>query len=84
MRVVTNSNFALRLPASLKSEAEATARADGSTLNQFIVTAVAEKLSALRTADYFRERAERADFEAFDRILARNHLAPTVPGDERP
>lgn len=80
----TSNNFALRLPASLKSEAEAVARADGSTLNQFIVTAVAEKLSALRTADYFRKRAGQADFETFDRVFAREHAAPTEPGDERP
>jgi hypothetical protein len=29
-------------------------------LNQFINVAVAEKISALRTEDYFRERGERA------------------------
>jgi uncharacterized protein (DUF1778 family) len=51
------SNYALRLPASLKKAVEAIAREDGTTLNQFIVSAVAEKLSALKTADYFAERA---------------------------
>ena len=50
-------NYALRLPASLKKAVEAVAREDGTTLNQFIVSAVAEKLSALETADYFAERA---------------------------
>ena len=67
----TASNYALRLPASLKKAAEETARSDGATLNQFIVTAVAEKLAALRTADYFSGRADRADLAAFDRIMAR-------------
>ena len=42
----TQSNYALRLPISLKSGAEQMAREDGSTLNQFIVSAVAEKLAA--------------------------------------
>ena len=48
------SNYALRLPASLKRELEKVAREDGTSLNQLIVTAVAEKLSALRTADFLR------------------------------
>ena len=38
------SNYALRLPASLKRELEKVARDDGTSLNQLIVTAVAEKL----------------------------------------
>ena len=46
----TPSNYALRLPASLKQGAEQVAREDGTTLNQFIVSAVAEKLSAMKTA----------------------------------
>jgi hypothetical protein len=55
------SNYALRLPASLKAELERVARVDGTSLNQFIVTAVAEKLATLRTADFFAERVARAD-----------------------
>lgn len=62
------SNYALRLPASLKKAAEQVARQDGATLNQFIVTAVAEKLSAQNTADYFRRRAARGDLSALDEI----------------
>jgi hypothetical protein len=58
---VTQANYALRLQAGLKAEAERVAKAEGTTLNQFINVAVAEKLSALRTAEYFRERAARAD-----------------------
>jgi hypothetical protein len=34
---------------------------EGVALNQFINVAVAEKLSALRTEDYFRERGQRGD-----------------------
>ncbi len=58
---MSQSNYALRLQSSLKAEAERLARAEGTTLNQFINVAVAEKISALRTADFFRERAQRAD-----------------------
>ena len=65
------SNYALRLPASLKREVEKVARDDGTSLNQFIVTAVAEKLSALRTADFFEERRARADVDAALEIMRR-------------
>ena len=48
------------LPASLKQGAEQVAREDGTTLNPFIVSAVAEKLPAMRTAQFFEDRAELA------------------------
>lgn len=80
----TNSNYALRLPASLKSAAESVAREDGTTLNQFIVTAIAEKLSALKTAEYFERRAERGDLAAFDRFMNRDGGEPPREGDEIP
>lgn len=60
----TQSNYALRLPLSLKAGAEQVAREDGTTLNQFIVSAVAEKLSAMKTADYFTQRAKKGDMAA--------------------
>ena len=80
----TSSTYALRLPASLKRAVEEVARQDGTTLNQFIVSAVAEKLTALKTADYFAKRASRADFRAFDRLMRpRRGEAPQL-GDEMP
>jgi hypothetical protein len=81
---VTKANYALRLQASLKSEAERVARAEGTTLNQFINVAVAEKLSALRTADYFRERAARADIGKALELLGRAGDEPPREGDEIP
>lgn len=71
------SNYALRLPASLKAELERVARGDGTSLNQFIVTAVAEKLATLRTADFFAERAARADVAKALEIMNK-------PGGEAP
>lgn len=76
------SNYALRLLASLKVEAEKVAAAEGTTLNQFINVAVAEKLAALRTERYFQERAERAELGAFDRFLETAGDEPPRPGDE--
>ena len=80
----TTSHYALRLPASLKRAAEELAREDGTTLNQFIVSAVAEKLAALKTADYVAERARQADFVAFDRLMKRRGGEPPRTGDELP
>ena len=44
---MTQANYALRLQASIKAEAERLAKAEGTTLNQFINVAV-EKIAALR------------------------------------
>ena len=78
----STSNHALRLLASVKAEAERVAKEEGTTLNQFINVAVAEKLAALRTERYFRERAGRADLTAFDRFLAEAADEPPRDGDE--
>lgn len=78
------STYPLRLPASIKAEAEKLAAAEGTSLNQFVASAVAEKVAALRTASYFVERRERADWAAFDRLMARGGGEPPRPGDEMP
>ena len=77
------SNVALRLQTSLLEEAKRVAEAEGVALNQLINVAVAEKLSALRTEDYFRERSARADIAKATSILKRagRGNAPVV-GDE--
>lgn len=77
------SNIALRLQTSLLEEAKRVAASEGVALNQLINVAVAEKLSALRTEDYFRERAERANLATAKRILKRaGRGKPPVSGDE--
>jgi hypothetical protein len=78
------STYALRLPASIKAEAERLAASEGTSLNQFVATAVAEKVAALRTASYFAERRGRADWEAFDRLMSRKGGEPPRAGDEVP
>jgi hypothetical protein len=76
--------YALRLPISIKAEAEKLAAEDGTSLNQFVATAVAEKVSALRTAKYFAERKGRTNWDAFERIMSRESREPAQPGDEVP
>jgi hypothetical protein len=77
------SNVALRLQTSLLEEARRVAESEGVALNQLINVAVAEKVSALRTEDYFRERANRADLSRVKRILKRaGRGRPPATGDE--
>ena len=77
------SNVALRLQVSLLDEARRVTEAEGVALNQFINVAVAEKLSAIRTDEYFRERAARGDVGRAKRILKRaGRLNAPVQGDE--
>lgn len=69
--LMTNySNYALRLQNALKAEAERMAKEQGTTLNQLINVAVAEKLSALRTLEYIKSRAERGKPEEALMLLA--------------
>jgi hypothetical protein len=65
---MTKANYSLRLQPSLKIAAEKFALTEGTSLNQFINVAVAEKLSALDTERFFKDRAKgasRDDFLAF-------------------
>ena len=54
-------NFALRIPDYYKAEI-LELKGDAS-INQFIVNAVAEKISALKTEEYLKERAKRGSRE---------------------
>ncbi|HEY2821498.1 MAG TPA: toxin-antitoxin system HicB family antitoxin [Candidatus Acidoferrum sp.] len=79
------SNFALRVPPSLLAEARKAAESEGVALNQLITLALAEKVSALRTLEYFEERARRANPKKVDQILARAGKGnPPLEGDELP
>ena len=71
------STYPLRLPRSVKAEVERRAKEDGISVNQFVATAVAEKLAAMNTAAFFAERRERADLKAFDRLMRRKCEPPT-------
>jgi len=70
VRKVTESmTYPLRLPRSLKKAVEQQSKEDRTSINQFVATAVAEKLSALQTAEFFTDRKARADFK--DKIMKR-------------
>ena len=77
----SQSTYPLRLPTSVKAEVVRRAKAEGTSFNQFVATAVAEKLAAMNTAAFFAERRGRADFDAFDRLMQRQGGAPPRPED---
>jgi hypothetical protein len=47
-------------------------------MNQFIATAVAEKIASLATMEYLEQRARRGDKDKFRAVLAK---APNVESD---
>lgn len=74
--------YALRLPKSLKKAVEQISKEEGTSINQFVASAVAEKVSALKTAEFFADRKARADFRAFDRLMKRRRGEKAREGDE--
>ncbi|MFP5235720.1 MAG: toxin-antitoxin system HicB family antitoxin [Acidobacteriota bacterium] len=75
------STFPLRLPVSMKAALEEISKRDGTSLNQFLVVAAAEKIAAMETERFFAERKDRADRKAFRRILDRKGGQPPRPED---
>ena len=76
------STYPLRLPTSLKAAIAEISKADGTSINQFVATAVAEKVSAMRTAEFFTGRAAQADVEAARRLLRREGGQTPEPEDQ--
>jgi hypothetical protein len=65
------SALSLRLPNSLHEKARALARQEGISINQLISTALAEKMAALLTEEYFGTRAQRASRSKYLAALAK-------------
>jgi len=65
------STISVRMPDSLHNRLRELSKHEHASINQLVTLAVAEKLSALETMDYLKERAERASREKFDRVMAK-------------
>jgi len=63
------STLSIRLPESLHKKIKELAEKEGVSMNQFITLAVSEKMSALLTIDYLKERAENASKQKFKNIM---------------
>lgn len=64
------NTISLQLPDSLYRKLKEFVKRDGISVNQFITTAAAEKLSAIETVAYLRRRAKRSSDEAFRQALS--------------
>ena len=71
--------LSLRLPESLHRKLGEVAERDGVSINQWISSAVAEKMSAQMTEEYLAERASRASRQKFEAVLAK---VPDVEPEE--
>ncbi len=78
------TTYPLRLPASLKAAVVDISKEDGTSINQFVTTAVAEKVSAMKTAEFFTARGTEANIEAARRLLRRDGGQPPEPDDRLP
>jgi hypothetical protein len=79
------ANYALRVPESLFSYARQVAEEEEKvSMNQFFVSAIAEKVSALKTELYFKEREARGEPISFDAWLAASPNSKPINGNELP
>jgi len=63
------STLSLRIPNSLHEQIRQLAKREGISINQFIASAAAEKMTALLTEEYIEERAKRASSKNFQKVL---------------
>ena len=59
----------LNLPESLQSRLEEIARRENVSVEQFIASALAEKVSALLTEEYLEQRARRGSRAKFEEAM---------------
>ena len=57
---------------------------EGISINQFVATAVAEKMAALLTEEYLERRAKRGSREGFERAMAKVKNRAPDPHDQIP
>lgn len=74
----------VQIPDSLQKSLYDLAGRDGISIDQFISTAIAEKLSALMAEDYLRERAKRGSRSKYEAILAKVPDVEPEPYDRLP
>ncbi len=65
------STISIRIPNSLHRTLKKMAELDGVSMNQFIASAVAEKISAFATKEYLEERAKKGSRRKFKRAIAK-------------
>jgi len=69
--------LSVRLPDSLHRQLKELAEKEGISINQFVSSAVGEKVAALMTVEYLTDRGRRGSREKFEAVLSK------VPSQER-
>jgi len=77
-----STTLSLRLPNSIHKQLKQCAEQDGISMNQFIATAVAEKLASLATMEYLEQRVQRGSRDKFNAVLAKVPDVEPQEGDE--
>lgn len=79
-----DSTFHLKLPLSTKKAAQRLAKEDGVSLNQWIASAVAEKVGVVETAaEFFNARAKGASGKGLLKFLRQAPRRRPAPEDEK-
>ncbi|MBL9192565.1 MAG: toxin-antitoxin system HicB family antitoxin [Opitutaceae bacterium] len=79
------STITVRLPESIHGQVKELALVDGASINNFIVSAVAEKVAARRTVAWLKKQAaERGSAKRLLELLDQVPDVPPTPGDELP
>lgn len=70
------STLSIRIPDSIHGKVKEISKIDNISINQFIASAVGEKIAALETENYLHERAKRASEQKVKEILLKIPDAP--------
>jgi hypothetical protein len=82
---MSKATYPLKLPASIKAAAARLAKEDGVSLNQWIATAVAQKIGVVETAAaFFQSRAGKATPDDLQRIMYKVPDVAPAPEDILP
>lgn len=76
------SALSLRLPSSIHQHIREIAKMEGVSINQFVSSAVSEKISAIMTENYLKNRAKRAKKSDLRKILDDVPKRKPILGDE--
>ena len=76
------STLSLRLPSSIHQHIREIAKNEGVSINQFVSSAVSEKISAIMTEDYLKSRTKRAKKSDLKKILDNVPNRKPILGDE--
>lgn len=73
------ATLSIRLPDSYHAMIKQISSKDKISINQFVISAVAEKISAMETQEYLESRAAKGSKAKFMNVLAK---VPDVPAEE--